>query len=253
MTLHDMGEDYLRRGDEDAAIRSFERAATINPDTNIASMRRLGDLYLARKDYARSERYMLRVLQLKPDSRMGRNARVQLYTTMLQDARYRDDPAVQEKLARAREAVNAPVGARAEPPDHRTPAIAGGTRDAILARLRSEAPGQPVWLQFDDGSQPSRELMSSLRDVFTTAGWDVRGQRALPFRSKPGLFLYAADEKPPPYVQAVYDALVAGGFKPVLGTGYRQYRAEQLAKDPAFRGLSFDDDQTYVLVVGPTP
>ena len=63
--------------------------------------------------------------------------------------------------------------------------------------------------------------------------------------------MYAADEKPPGYVQAVYDALVAGGLKPFLATGYREYYAAQVAKDPGFHGLSFDDDQTYVLVVGP--
>ena len=94
--------------------------------------------------------------------------------------------------------------------------------------------------------------MSTLRDVFTTAGWKVRDQRALSFRSKPGVFVYAADEHPPSYVQAVYDALVAGGFKPSFGTGYRDYYARQIAKDPGFHGVSFDDDQTYVVIVGPT-
>ena len=252
VTLHDMGEDYLRRGKEDDAIRTFERAVAIKPELFIASLRRLGDLYLARKDYARSEYYMSRVLQLKPDSRLGRTARVQLYTSMLQDPRYRDDPTVQEKLAKARDALNAPAAAAARPADHGTGAIGTGNRDAILARLRTEAPGSPVWLQFDDGSQPSRDLVSTLRDVFTTAGWKVRDQRALSFRSKPGVFVYAADEHPPSYVQAVYDALVAGGFKPLFGTGYRDYYARQIAKDPGFHGVSFDDDQTYVVIVGPT-
>ena len=173
VTLHDMGEDYLRRGKEDDAIRTFERAVAIKPELFIASLRRLGDLYLARKDYARSEYYMSRVLQLKPESRLARTARVQLYTSMLQDPRYRDDPTVQEKLAKARDALNAPAAAAARPADHGTGAIGTGNRDAILARLRTEAPGSPVWLQFDDGSQSSRDLVSTLRDVFTTAGFGM--------------------------------------------------------------------------------
>ena len=252
MSLHDMGEDYLRRGKEEDAIRAFERAVAIKPEMFIASMRRLGDLYLARKNYPRAERYMLRVLELKPNSPLARNARVQLYTSMLEDDRYRNDPKIKEKLAMARDAVTGTtVASRNEPSDHRSGPLGTGTQDAILVRLRSEAPGTPVWLRFDDGSQASRDLASALRDLFTKAGWQVRAQRALSFRSKPGLFVYAADEKPPGYVQAVYDALVAGGLKPFLATGYREYYAAQVAKDPGFHGLSFDDDQTYVLVVGP--
>ena len=251
MSFHDMGEDYLRRGKEDDAIRAFERAVAIKPETFIGSMRRLGDLYLARKDYPRAERYMLRVLQLKPNSPLARSARVQLYTSMLEDDRYRNDSSVKEKLAMARDAVSGTAGSREAPPDHATGPLGAGTRDAILARLRGEAPGTPVWLRFDDGSQASRELASTLRDLFTKAGWQIRAERALSFHSKPGLFVYAADERPPGYVQAVYDALVAGGLKPFFATGYREYYSAQIAKDPGFRGLSFDDDQTYVLVVGP--
>jgi 4-amino-4-deoxy-L-arabinose transferase-like glycosyltransferase len=105
VSYHDMGEYYLAHGDEDAAIRAFERAVAAQPDVVIASMRRLGDLYRVRKQYDRAERYMLAVLARKPDSPLGRRALAQLYADMAADDRYRDDPAVRTKLARARAAL----------------------------------------------------------------------------------------------------------------------------------------------------
>ncbi|HLY39487.1 MAG TPA: glycosyltransferase family 39 protein [Candidatus Binatia bacterium] len=106
VSYHDMGEFYLAAGKQDDAIQAYERAVAMAPDTVIASMRRLGDLYRQRKQYDRAERQMLGVLQRKPDSPLGRRALVQLYTDMAADPRYRDDDSVRAKLARARAAVN---------------------------------------------------------------------------------------------------------------------------------------------------
>ena len=106
VSYHDMGEFYLAAGKQDDAIRAYERAVAMAPDTVIASMRRLGELYRQRKQYDRAERHMLGVLQRKPDSQLGRRALVQLYTDMAADPRYRDDESVRTKLARARAAVN---------------------------------------------------------------------------------------------------------------------------------------------------
>jgi tetratricopeptide (TPR) repeat protein len=102
VTFHNMGEQYLADGKVDDAIRVFERAVVIAPDVVTASMRRLGDLYRQRKDYVRAEGYMLRVLERKPDSALGRRALVQLYSDMVQTPRYRDNAEVHAKLERAR-------------------------------------------------------------------------------------------------------------------------------------------------------
>src|SRR5207253_2515588 len=105
VSYHDMGEFYLAAGKQDDAIQAYERAVARAPDTVIASMRRLGELYRLRKQYDRAERHMLGVLQRKPESQLGRRALVQLYTDMSQDDRYRNDERVRTKLARARGAL----------------------------------------------------------------------------------------------------------------------------------------------------
>lgn len=102
VTFHNMGEQYLVEGRTDNAIRVFERAVESAPEVVTASMRRLGELYRQRKDYARAESYMLRVLDRKPDSTLGRHALAQLYSDMVATDEYRNDPEVRAKLEQAR-------------------------------------------------------------------------------------------------------------------------------------------------------
>ena len=76
---------------------AYERAVAINDASVPAALRTLGDIYLRRREYARAEVHMRRVMELRPDSRSARSALIRLYDTMLQDPRYRDDAEIRQR------------------------------------------------------------------------------------------------------------------------------------------------------------
>jgi tetratricopeptide (TPR) repeat protein len=102
IALHNAGTLLANRGAVDRAVALLERAVEVDPGTVVGSMRLLGDIYLARRDFARAERHMLRVLRYKPDGTLGKQALLRLYERMLGDPRYRDDPDVRRKYDAAR-------------------------------------------------------------------------------------------------------------------------------------------------------
>ena len=142
---NNLGATLVGAGQPDDAIRAFERAVAIDARAVPASLRSLGDLYRRRGDYLRAEAAMRRVLELKPQSRTGREALRSLYAAMLQDARWRDDPAIRARAQALGEPVaaapSAPVPAPAAMPNPADAAIAqaralarqGRTADAIRA------------------------------------------------------------------------------------------------------------------------
>ncbi|MBN1771657.1 MAG: tetratricopeptide repeat protein, partial [Deltaproteobacteria bacterium] len=103
---NNLGAMLLETGDTDRAMDAFERAVELAPAAVVGALRTLGDLHLARGEFAAAERVMRRVLELKPDSRRGRQAVVRLYETMLRDPQRADDPDVRGKLAEARQALS---------------------------------------------------------------------------------------------------------------------------------------------------
>jgi tetratricopeptide (TPR) repeat protein len=141
-------------------------------------------------------------------------------------------------------------------PTSRAPGPAGpldsAAHAALVSTLRAEPAGAPLWLAVFDRDAASAALGAALRDAFAEAGWTVRAVRSVPFGMKAGTYLFVADEAPPPYVRTAHDALVAAGFAPTIGTGYRSYYEEMVRTKPGFQGFALDADQTYLLVVGPS-
>lgn len=105
IAYHNLGSALIEMGDVAGGIDAYERAVASSPQSVIVSMRALGDLYLARRDYGRAERYMRRVLEIKPGSRLGQTALVRLYEAMLRAPDAKGDPATKRKLAAAYRAV----------------------------------------------------------------------------------------------------------------------------------------------------
>ena len=94
---NNLGASFTESGDEQAATQAYERAVAINDASVPAALRTLGDIYLRRREYARAEVHMRRVMELRPDSRSARSALIRLYDTMLQDPRYRDDAEIRQR------------------------------------------------------------------------------------------------------------------------------------------------------------
>lgn len=126
-------------------------------------------------------------------------------------------------------------------------------RAALVAALRAQPAGTPVWLAVQDGDPGARALAAALRAAFAEAGWTLRGERGVPFAIKPGVYLFAADAAPPPYVDTARAALAAAGLAPVYGSDYRAYYDERTRASSTFGGFKLDSDQTYLIVIGRRP
>jgi tetratricopeptide (TPR) repeat protein len=124
---NNLGASFTESGDEQAATQAYERAVATNDASVPAALRTLGDIYLRRREYARAEAHMRRVMELRPDSRSARAALVRLYDTMLQDPRYRDDAEIRQRRADVAGPGAASPAASAGPLQGR----------ALMARVRS--------------------------------------------------------------------------------------------------------------------
>jgi tetratricopeptide (TPR) repeat protein len=132
-------------------------------------------------------------------------------------------------------------------------ALAAPARAALVAALRAQPAGAPVWFAVQDGDAGARALAAEVRAAFAEAGWTVRGQRRVPFAMKPGVYLFAADAAPPPYVETARAALEAAGLSPVFGSDYRAYYEERARTNPNFGGFRLDEEQSYLIVIGRRP
>lgn len=99
ISLNNLGALYQELGNTPKAIETYEEAVRLRPEGVVGAMRILGDHYLRQGDLDRAEHYMRQVVEQKPESRMGWNALVQLYST--RRARGGSDPLLSDKLASA--------------------------------------------------------------------------------------------------------------------------------------------------------
>jgi len=246
-----------RQGKLDEALEHCQIATTIFPDYRSAHetcariLRALGrtDEASAADDRARTSDpntsrrfvYWARYLQSK-----GRTAAAvaELERALRADP---NDSEARTLLAQIRPAAavaaSAPAGG----------GLDAATRDALVAALKTQPAGTPVWLAVQESDAGARALADALRGAFQDAGWTLRGQRGVPFTIKPGVYLFAADAAPPAYVDTVHNALDAAGLAPSYGSDYRGYYEERIRANPKFGGFPFDADQTYLIVVGRRP
>jgi tetratricopeptide (TPR) repeat protein len=221
---NNLGVLYAGEGQLDRAIAAYEKAIMIDAPSVVGAMRAVAEIYLQRGEYDKAEIRMRRVLELKPDSRLGRDALVRL------------------SAARAGKlpAATAAPGA-----------IDEATAGAVVRALSAVGPGHPVWFSTFRRDGATDAFYRAVRELFERAGWVVRREDEVSFATKPGVFLFAAEEHPPAYVIAIHTALTTAGIRVAFNTGYRSYYEEMKRTRPAWNGFALTPEQTFTLVVGP--
>jgi hypothetical protein len=95
--------------------------------------------------------------------------------------------------------------------------------------------------------------VKQLEQVFRDAGWDVATTDSGGLSFKPGVAILVAEEEWPPYASTAYEALQKAGIDVKAARGYRSYYDEQKREKPGWQGPKLSADQTYVVIVGPSP
>ena len=143
-----------------------------------------------------------------------------------------------------------PAAPRMEPATANGRHLEADKRTAMVAKLGGTSPN-PIWFATVTNNREAAAFEHELQSAFEAAGWQVRGNAPVTFPLKPGIFVFAADEQPPPYVQTALDALDAGGLSVTSGTGYRAFYRDKRQENPNWRGFELQADQTYIVVIGP--
>ena len=120
---------------------------------------------------------------------------------------------------------------------------------AMLEKLGA-TPGSPVWFAIVPNNPEAATYQKALQKVFEEAGWQVKGTSTVRFAMKPGVFIFAADEEPPPYLSSVNDAFDAAGITVTSGRGYREFVKQKKEENPNWIGLELGPDDVYVIAVG---
>jgi DSBA-like thioredoxin domain-containing protein len=151
--------------------------------------------------------------------------------------------------AAAPKAAEAPARASVAPDGK----LDDATRASLERVLRTAPSGSPAWIAAPKSDAKAVALAKEISGAFTNAGWKVRPVRQTAVTPRPGTYLFAADEAPPPYVQTVAQALYEAGLEATLLTGYRAYYDEKKKADPKFQGYPFAPEQTFLVVIGRMP
>jgi hypothetical protein len=164
---------------------------------------------------------------------------------------------LQSELRTLREATGArpaATAARQRPSPGPGRTLAEEQRRAMLEVLRAEAgPVKKVWFQVEQSKPEPAAFARTLEQVFREAGWEAHTSDAGGLAFKPGLAILVAEEDWPPYASTAYEALQKTGIDVKAARGYRAYYEEQRKERPGWRGPALGPDQTYVVIVGPSP
>lgn len=125
--------------------------------------------------------------------------------------------------------------------------------DALVAALGRLPLHTPVWIAYPAMSPRAGAASIALGLAFERAGAVVRGTTALDYSVRPGVFVFAAEEAYPSYVDDVAHALGEAIPDVSVMSGYRAYGEAQRAENPSWQGLRMDQGETYVVVVGRVP
>ncbi len=127
-------------------------------------------------------------------------------------------------------------------------------RQAMLEVLRGETGSvRKVWFQVEQNKSEPTEFAKVLEQVFRDAGWEVQTADSGGLAFKPGVSVLVADEDWPPYASTAYEALQKAGIDVKAARGYRAYYEQQRKERPGWQGPKLIADQTYVVIVGPSP
>jgi hypothetical protein len=129
---------------------------------------------------------------------------------------------------------------------------AAEARTLVTALGRLPA-GTPVWIAYPAVSPSAAAAAVALGYAFRQAGAVVRETRTLDYSVRPGLFVFAADESYPSFVDDVAHALGEAVPDVAVMSGYRAYGTEQRASDPSWQGLRMEDGESYFVVIGRVP
>lgn len=121
---------------------------------------------------------------------------------------------------------------------------------AMATRLGGATRGSPVWITVAAADPAADALGARLLSIFERAGWQTHPIQHSTVRARPGIFLFAAEEQAPPYVETVERALTDAQFHPTVARGYRAFYRDMTRDNPNYVGFPFTADQTFLIVVG---
>lgn len=132
-----------------------------------------------------------------------------------------------------------------------TPVQQQAMREALKGEV---APERKAWFQIQQNNAETGAVQAALARIFEQAGWATETVRAS-YPLKRGIYLLAAEEQPPPFVDTVNDAFTAAGIDVQYLTGYRAFYADRKQQNPNWRGPELAAGQAFVVVIGskPTP
>lgn len=145
-----------------------------------------------------------------------------------------------------------PIGVLPATPQTEAPrpiALTESGAQAIEATLSASERGSPVWISVAAVDASAEAMGRRLNAIFERAGWRTHPLQHSQTRARPGIFIFAESE-PPSYLETVQRALVAGGLRPSVASGYRAYLTEMRRQQPDFQGFDLEPGQTYVIVLG---
>ena len=268
MSEHRWGGILEKRGELAAALEHYARATEIHPEFRTAHESCARVLAALGRDAEAKERLELAAHSDPATPRrfvywarwLAKSGRTDAAVAELERA-LRGNPGDTEARALLEElrpgasaalaaAPPAPAAAGAGSGTAAAPAIAPELRGRLVESLRAAGPA-PVWLCVQRADPAAAALGAELHAAFAEAGWTVRADADVPFRMKPGVFLFAAEDTAPAYAGAAGEALAAAGLAPSYALGYRSYYEEMTRTKPGWLGFPFEADQTWLVVVGP--
>jgi eukaryotic-like serine/threonine-protein kinase len=143
-----------------------------------------------------------------------------------------------------------PAAQPAAPAAATPPRLDEATLRDLQSRLSSTGGAQPVWIAVAASDPAATQIAERLQTAFERAGWRTHPIQRSDLRARPGLFVFAADERSPSYVESAVRALGGAGLAPTVATGYRAFYNERVRTTPDYRGIRLDADQTWVIAVG---
>ncbi len=243
VACNNLASQALADGRTDDAITLYERAIATRPSMVVGAMRTLGDVYLRLGRLDDAERVMRRVLAERPDSPAGR-ARLDALAEAYRNAGRSADA---DRLARSASPSPTPSGNRAPQP---RAWLTESSRATLAAALSTAPPGTTAYLTATQYDPLAVTRADELSGLFAQSGWRPAPVGRTTVRVRPGVYLFAADERPPAYVTALRDALQRANVLTTYASGYRAYFAERLRENPSFQGFPLAPTQPFVLVVG---